>query len=85
MITSKRVSATSYSLDVSVKDLLAIMDKDDKRSVTANLWEKLSRIDGVTDVDYGGHFGPHIYLTIEIEHDNKNVWGSIYKTIKSYL
>jgi len=83
MATTKRVISTNYSIDVSVKELLSIMSKDNE--VERPLYVLLAEIDGVYDVDYSGHFGPYIYITLLIEYDNKNVWKTIHKTIKNYL
>jgi hypothetical protein len=81
MITSKAITAISYM--ISVEDLSAIMDKDDEHSPP--LYLLLSSIEGVFDIEYDGHFGPHIYLSIEHEHDNQDIWKTIHKTIESYL
>jgi hypothetical protein len=33
------------------------------------LYMSLEKIDGIHSVDYNGHFGSYIYLTVEEEHD----------------
>ena len=83
MAMIKRVMSTNYALDISVEKLLAIMDKD--REAEDPLYMLLIGIDGVADVDYDGHFGPHIYVTLYIEYENEDMWKSIYETIENYL
>ena len=67
MITAKEVISTNYSLDIPTKKLIEIMRKDG--NCDAPLYIRLGNIKGVYDIDYDGHFGPHIFLSVEIEHD----------------
>jgi hypothetical protein len=83
MITAKEVVSTNYSLDIPVDKMLEIMRKDGNCTVPLYIW--LSNIKGVYSVDYNGHFGPHIFLSVEIEHDDAEVWDLIFKTIENYL
>jgi hypothetical protein len=45
----------------------------------------LENIRGAYNIDYDGHFGPHIFLSIEVEEDTKETWGLIFDTIENYL
>lgn len=83
MIISHRIASTNYVLEVSVQNLLDIMRKD--MDTEKPLYRQLIDIDGVSDIDYDGHFGPHIYLTVSQEHYNTDTWSIIYKTIGNYL
>jgi len=83
MTTARRVMSTNYALDIPAEKLSAIMDKDCEAE--DSLYMLLIKIDGVSDVDYNGHFGPHIYITLDIEYENEDVWKTIYKMIENYL
>lgn len=75
--------AKQYTIEV---DLLKIMDSDSFHE-NENEWDeildqKLDKIKGVEDVDYNGHFGSYVFLTIETEFDTPELWLEIEKTIK---
>lgn len=70
--------AKQYTIEV---DLRAIMDWDSQKE-NDNQWDdilhmQLDKIEGVENVDYNGHFGNYIWLTIEHPHDNKVTWDKI--------
>lgn len=83
MITSKSIVSTNYMLDISAKKLIKIMDKD--VSCYAPLYILLANIKGVFGAEYDGHFGPHIFFSVEIENDDAETWKSIYDTVENYL
>lgn len=83
MITARKVMSANYMLDISAKELLVIMAKD--RETKYPLYILLGSIDGISKVNYVGHFGPHIYLTLDTEHESKDVWKVIYEIIENYL
>ena len=83
MITAKSIISTNYMLDLPAEKLIRIMRKDS--SCYTPLHIILGNIKGMFSVDYDGHFGPHIFFSIEIEDDNKETWDLIYKTIENYL
>jgi len=75
-------TATSYSIEIPV-DVFSVHLMGDERDSFNNrvpLYQKLANVPGVDGVEYDGHFGNYVYLTIDIEHDNKytkNVIGKI--------
>ena len=83
MITSRAITSTSYVLDIPPQKLIGIMRKDS--GCDTPLYTRLGNIRGVFDIDYDGHFGPHIYLSVEIENDGPETWHMIYGTIENYL
>jgi len=83
MITAKSILSISYALDIPVKKLIEIMDKDSSRYVP--LYIVLENIKGVFSIEYNGHFGPHIFLSVEIENDDAETWKLIYDAIENYL
>ena len=75
--------AKQYTIEV---DLAKIMDSDFKKEENDQwddvLSQQLDRLEGVNAVDYNGHFGPVVFLTVDIEHDTPELWLKIEKTIK---
>jgi hypothetical protein len=47
--------------------------------------EILRQIDGVKDIEYNGHFGPYIYLTVETDVDNDKTWKQIQTEIRNFI
>ena len=74
----KECVAREYTIEV---DLKVIMDSDayleNENKWESSLFHVLDKIPGVTKVDYNGHFGPYVWLTIESEHDNDETWETI--------
>lgn len=83
MITARKAISTNYVLDIPAEKLSAIMFKDNE--VPSPLYLLLTDIDGVFNVDYDGHFGPHICMTLDIESESEDVWKVIYEIIENYL
>lgn len=86
------VSKTSYSIEIEQNLFLNLLDsesyvtdhatyKDDNKT----LCEKLGQITGVNDIEYNGHFGNFIYLTIDKDVDNKKTKDQISKIIEDHL
>jgi hypothetical protein len=81
----KKILRTEYSVEVTKKKLLHILDTDrDKRYNDDTLVNRLEAIDGVDSIIYDGHFGAYIYLRIDIEKDNEITWQKILQTIQEY-
>jgi len=80
-------TATSYSIGLTTEQMLAIMDKDNNEPSIVNCLNiRLGDIDGVIDdVEYNGHFGPFIFVSIKDEYDNPETWEMIFQTINKYL
>ena len=81
----RELTMSSYSIEV---DLLSIMTLDNARE-NDNDWDNtlfnlLDKIKGVSRVDYNGHFGPYVWLSIEAEHDTPETWERIEKTITEF-
>lgn len=69
---------TSYTIDVTIEEL-------EKIEEAGRLYELLGAILGVSNVDYDGHFGPHIFLDVEKEDDNTDTWDKIFATIDNVI
>lgn len=73
------VTARNYRIDVTVDQFLIMTNRESICSEFAGpyLSEQLDDLDGVDDADYNGHFGAHIYVRIEPEHDTEERWVQI--------
>jgi len=81
----REATATKYTIALEDNVLLEIMDKDRDIGVGKELWETIGKIDGVQDVDYDGHFGNNIYVTVDTRHDTEGTWKLIYGLINQYI
>lgn len=82
-------TSTSYRIKFDdKKDLLIVLRKDNESCLRGDekpLWAILANIAGVYDVDYDGHFGNCIYLTVGADHDEYSTWKKLKKCINDYL
>ena len=76
---------TQYEVGISEESFDAITDRDIHESDCKQLYEQLLEIEGVYDVDYNGHFGTHIYLSIHKEHDHDDTWKVINRMVRDYV
>lgn len=58
-----------FNIGITVEQFRYIIDKDNDFE-NEDEWDKtlykiLEKIDGVTEVDYNGHFGAYIFVTLE--------------------
>lgn len=82
----KLLVQSTYSIQVTVDDLLKITRKDNESdSGDDQLYLLLEEISGIKSVDYDGHFGPWIWVTVDKDKDNAETWKRIEGTIKEYL
>ena len=81
--------AVEYSLTVDPEILKTILDKDDELAGNTEheaLFDQLmNTVDGVTDVDYDGHYGPNIFIHLDPKYDYSSTWFGIYKIIDDYI
>jgi hypothetical protein len=75
------VERTTYCITVGVDIMLSIMDKDwgDKP-----LYELLVEETNCHKVDYDGHFGPFVYVSIMAEYDTPKHKKKIMQIIRDY-
>lgn len=71
-------------LNVPSEDLLAIL-KYESTCPNVPLCNKLNRIPGVSDTNYDGHFGPHIFFTLDRENDNRDTRNLVDSTITAFI
>lgn len=83
---------SSFAIEIDRDKFLDLLDSESH--VTGNaaykvgretLCQKLEQIDGVSGVEYSGHFGAAVYLTIESVSDTPDGREAIRSIIKSHL
>lgn len=82
----KEITARQYTIKI---DLKAIMDSDafyeNENQMDEMLYFKLDKLEGVSNVDYNGHFGNYIWLTVDAQYDNDELWKKIDSIITCRL
>lgn len=78
-------TAVSYSYQIPVADMETILKFEDKNFDIKHLVDRLEAIDGVYNVDYSGHFGAYIFVTIEKDNDSRFTHAKIQNTIAEYI
>lgn len=83
----KEVTSTSYCVELSIEEMLTLLGSDQVawEEDEENLVEKLEEIDGVSEVEYNGHFGPAVYLTVDNGNDTSDTWVEIYSCIRHFI
>ena len=79
----KLLVSSTYTIKLSEEVFARIIHKDHE-SEKPSLYLLLNRIDGITDVDYSGHYGPVIIITLDAEYDTPITWLSIRNIITKY-
>ena len=83
----KEVTQRNYSISISEERFTEISEAESYKnpdyfeSDYTTIGEQLDKLDGVWNVEYNGHFGSAIYLTLDVEHDNDETWAEIEKII----
>ena len=71
---------TSYRIEVSVEEALKLFYLE-----PVSLEASLKKIKGISQVEYDGHFGPYVYLTLDEENDTPKTHALICKLIERPL
>ena len=92
MKLSFEVTCRSYSIEIARKAFLDLMDSESHVTDNAaykpgaqTLCDKLGKLPGVSDVEYNGHCGASVFMTIAGEDDNDALKASITQTIETHL
>ena len=64
-----QVTARHFKIPITMEEMDNI-DHCERRYGVDRVDEMLEKLDGVFEVDFNGHFGSYIYLSIEKEFDN---------------
>lgn len=85
-------TSTNYCIELTktndILDILAIHTKDSKydhEPDKKSLRGRLDDIEGVDDVNYDGHFGNYIYLTLDANFDEYDTWKKIQDCVNNFL
>lgn len=83
----KEITQIDYSIEV---DLKKVMDADFKIDQecdddSEHLYNKLMNVVGVNEVDYNGHFGNYIFLKVNPEFDNEEMWKEIENITMNHI
>lgn len=86
------ITRRSYSIKIPQPRFVRLLDSESHVTNHAamekgqsTLDEKLAKLPGVIDVEYSGHFGAYVHLTIEDEDDNEGLKTKIAETIETHL
>ena len=82
-------TATSYRIDITMPEMLAILDAESYNKhttpITPTLDERLADLRGVKSIEYNGHYGPAIFFTIDADCDTTVVRSFIISTITRFI
>ena len=70
-------------LEMSVKDFLKIMARDQETDMT--LFRCIKRLGFVEECDYDAHFGAHITYTVDVDNDSPENHESIRKVVQDFI
>lgn len=78
------VISTIFSIPLP-DEVFGVLIAAENYGVDDTLYRKLIRETPAEDVDYDGHFGPHVILTLSFEDDNPENREQIVKVINDHL
>lgn len=73
-----------YCIDIEADEMAAILDLDKERNEDT-LADRILAFDGVTEVEYDGMLGPHIWFDIEVEYDKRDVRERVGRVVREYI
>lgn len=88
------VNRLSISFEITNEDYFAIEKRDRDRDDAASdrgegdveyLFELLNKIEGVSDTDYNGHFGPYVFFNLDAVDDSPEKREEIRTLIVNYI
>jgi len=79
------VTMRSYCYEMEVDDFMAVEHRDDE----CDTWEetlcaRLEALEGVSRVDYNGHFGANIFFNIDTEDDTHELNEKMIRMINDW-
>lgn len=80
-----KVTNKQYAIEIDVEDMLHLLRTEVDMFNEDMLGEKLFELSGVENIEYNGHFGAYIYLTISTECDNEATWNQIKEIINKAI
>ncbi len=81
-----KTTQTSYQIDIDIESFNIITAWEwDRPAGVDTLAEVLEAKSSACGVDYNGHFGIAIFLTLEIQDDTPAEWDNIQYIIKEWV
>ena len=77
--------ATVYSTELTHKDMLKLLSDESSGIVETTLYQKLTKMDGISNVVYDDCCGGFITMTIEAICDDPGTLQRIHKVITEHL
>jgi hypothetical protein len=80
--------STNYAVSIATDQMLALMNAEGlygPLQMEPHLSERLEKISGVSKVDYDGHFGAAVYLTVDFDSDTTKTHDAIASVIAEHL
>ena len=84
----KEITQIDYQFEIDLKRVMdedTIIDMDEDREDSEMLYNKLMNVIGVLQVDYNGHFGNYIFLKVNPEFDNEEMWKEIENITMNHI
>jgi hypothetical protein len=70
---------------MEIDEFHKIMDADSLGETGENLFYKLDAIEGVSGIEYDGHFGANVWFTVDNEHDTGKLHNQIEEIINGFI
>ena len=83
----RELAAVTYIITVDEDLITSIIREDITANINGNgpsLDMLLNRVEGITDVDYNGHYGAIITISMYAESDIPVIWDRITEIINTY-
>jgi hypothetical protein len=80
--------STNYAIPITTDQMLALINAErlyGPLQMEPHLSERLEKIAGASKVDYDGHFGAAVYLTLDLDSDSTKTHAAINAVIAEHL
>jgi hypothetical protein len=79
------VTRRSYSVEIPMDAMLRLLESErtGKLPLGVMLSEKMEEYEGVSDVDYNGHFGAAVFYTVDDEDDTPDLHQTLFDHIRT--
>lgn len=82
------VTKTSYRMDLTDSQMLKLMEGEHfskPEPAGGTLCDKLSRLRGVSAIEYDGHFGAAVYFSIDADDDTPALRAQISALVRVHI
>ena len=79
------VTRRSYCVEIPLNAMMRLLESERTGILPLGvmLSEKMEEIEGVSDVDYNGHFGSNVFYTVDDEDDTPELHEGIFDLIRT--